>query len=155
MAIRFFITDDQKVALKSLSIKSLPLKPLKTKQWMCSIAQRYQSEIIDLNVIFCTDKELLKINMDFLSHDYYTDIITFDYSHGKRIHGELYISVDTVISNSKVYNVSFNRELYRVIIHGLLHLCGEDDQTSLMSESMRNAEDDAIDKLSQFNIMIS
>mgnify|MGYP003589679912 CR=1 FL=1 len=155
MAIRFYTTDDQNVALQGLNIKSLPLKPLKTKQWMCSIAQRYQSEILDLNVIFCTDKELLKINIDFLSHDYFTDIITFNYSEGNKIHGELYISVDTVIGNSKVYNVSFYRELYRVIIHGLLHLCGEDDQTSLMSESMRNAEDEAIERLSSFNIMLA
>lgn len=94
-----------------------------------------------VNYIFCTDKALLKINQDFLKHDYYTDIITFDLSEGDEVVAEIYISIDRVKDNARKLGVSFQRELHRVIFHGALHLCGYKDKSPKDSTMMRNRED--------------
>lgn len=91
-------------------------------------------------IIFCSDDYLLDINRSYLNHDYYTDIITFDYSEGIVISGDLFISIDRIIDNSKLFNVSFNQELCRVIYHGFLHLCGYKDKTEEDIKLMRNKE---------------
>ena len=95
----------------------------------------------DLSFIFTTDESLLKINIEFLGHDYYTDVITFDYSENNFTHGEVYISIETVKENAKRYKVTFNEELERVMIHGCLHLIGYDDKTEEQKKEMRNMED--------------
>ncbi len=99
-----------------------------------------------LNYIFCTDEYLLKVNNDFLKHDFYTDIITFDLSESKRspIIGEIYISVDRVKENAVTHHVSFEQELHRVIFHGALHLCGYKDKSKTDSLLMRYKEEDCI-----------
>jgi probable rRNA maturation factor len=95
-----------------------------------------------LNYIFCTDEYLLQVNRDFLQHDYYTDIITFDLSDThQRVSGEIYISVDRVKDNAATHGVSFTEELHRVIFHGALHLCGYKDKKPAEVKAMRNAED--------------
>jgi probable rRNA maturation factor len=95
-----------------------------------------------LNYIFCTDEYLLQVNRDFLQHDYYTDIITFDLSDtSKRVSGEIYISVDRVKDNALTQGVSFTEELHRVIFHGALHLCGYKDKKPAEVKAMRSAED--------------
>lgn len=94
----------------------------------------------DIAVVFCSDDYLLKVNQDFLNHDYYTDIITFDYCEKGRINGDLLISLDRVLENSSKENTGFQDELYRVIFHGLLHLCGFKDKSKKDIEMMRLKE---------------
>ena len=91
----------------------------------------------DLTFIFCDDEYLHKINLEFLNHDTLTDIITFDYTLGKEIHGEIYISIDRVKENASEFNVSFEEELHRVIIHGVLHLCGYKDKSETDEKQMQ------------------
>ena len=94
----------------------------------------------DLTFIFCDDEYLYKINLEFLNHDTLTDIITFDYTLGKEIHGEIYISIDRVKENASEFQVSFEEELHRVIIHGVLHLCGYKDKSEADESQMRSKE---------------
>jgi len=98
----------------------------------------------DINFIFCSDEYLLKINKQFLNHDYYTDIITFDYSSDTLLSGDLFISVERVLENSKIYKTVFQEELRRVMIHGILHLMGYKDSTNEESQKMREAENGAL-----------
>ena len=95
----------------------------------------------EINYIFCSDDYLHKINMDFLEHDTLTDIISFDYSVGKELHGDIYISVDRVRENASDFEVSFNDEMSRVMIHGVLHYCGYKDKTEEDKRAMRSKED--------------
>ncbi len=94
-----------------------------------------------VNVIFCSDAALLEMNRTYLGHDYFTDIITFDDSTADTVAGELYISVDTVRDNAASYGVTFTHELRRVIVHGVLHLCGYGDKTDEQQQVMRGKED--------------
>ena len=94
----------------------------------------------DLNFVFCSDDYLLKLKREYLKHDYYTDIITFDYCEGDKIAGDMYISVDRVAENARNYGLTFDTELRRVILHGVLHLCGYDDKTDEEQTSMREKE---------------
>ena len=100
----------------------------------------------DISVIFCSDDYLLKINKQFLSHDYYTDVITFDNSEGSTISGDIFISTDTVLENSKTYKQQYINEIHRVIIHGILHLLGYDDQNEEQTKIMRSKEDYYLNK---------
>lgn len=120
-----------------------------TKNWIKLIADDYGKKIGDINYLFCTDEKILEVNNQYLSHDFYTDIITFDYSEGNKISGDIFISLDTVRSNSQKYNTSFMEEMHRVIIHGILHLCGINDKSEADSQRMREAENNA---LKQINI---
>lgn len=95
----------------------------------------------EINVIITNDENLRKINVQFLEHDYYTDVITFNYNEKKFVNGEIYISADTVFSNSNEYKVSVNKEMSRVIIHGILHLLGYDDKSDDQRSRMRSLED--------------
>ena len=108
----------------------------------------YGNRVGDINIILCVDPSILEINNQFLGHDYYTDIITFDYTEENVINGELYISIDTVRANAQEYGQSFPDELHRVIIHGILHLCGLDDHCEEDIKEMREAENLSLEKLS-------
>ncbi|HJJ47255.1 MAG TPA: rRNA maturation RNase YbeY, partial [Methanocorpusculum sp.] len=111
-----------------------------TKRWLKSVALAEDRTIGDISVIFCSDDYLLDINRKFIGHDYYTDIITFDYCEDKRLSGDLFISVDSVRDNSQHFNTGFEEELNRVIVHGVLHLIGYDDHTEEDQKMMRSKE---------------
>ncbi len=99
-----------------------------TTAWIRRVAATYGRKIGEVGYLFCDDEKILEVNREYLQHDYYTDIITFDYNEGKQINGDLVISLDTVKSNAKLFNKPYEEELYRVIIHGILHLCGINDK---------------------------
>lgn len=98
----------------------------------------------DIQYVFCDDDYLFDLNKKFLDHDTLTDIISFDYSLGKELHGEIYISLDRVRENALHYNTGFDDELHRVIIHGILHYCGYNDKTDIEKASMRAKEDEVL-----------
>lgn len=103
----------------------------------------------DINYIFCDDDFILEINKQYLNHDYYTDIISFDYSVGNELHGDIFISIERVQENAEDYNVTFEEELKRVAIHGVLHYCGYKDKSEEEESIMRNKEDE---KLKMFHV---
>lgn len=114
------------------------------RRWIKTVAEQYNKRCKDINIIFCSDPALLEINKQFLGHDYYTDIITFDYCQGDKLSGELYISIDTVRANAVEYEQTFETELHRVIIHGILHLIGFDDHQENDIIQMRRGEEEAL-----------
>lgn len=109
--------------------------------WILASVLEEKKRLGELNYIFCDDDYLLRINQDFLNHDTLTDIISFDYSVGNELHGDIYISVDRVRENAKDYSVSFDEELARVMIHGVLHYCGYKDKTDDDQFIMTSKED--------------
>lgn len=110
------------------------------REWITKVVQDHCLEVGIINFVFTTDECLLKINKEFLKHDYLTDIITFDNRQGKELNGDIYISLDRVKENAHENKKLFLDELQRVIIHGILHLCGYQDNTSEKKTKMRNAE---------------
>jgi len=115
------------------------------RSWLKSIARKEKYSILELNYIFCSDEYLLQINKDFLDHDYYTDIITFDNREVKgKIEGDIFVSIDRVRDNAQQQKTSLKDELHRVLAHGLLHLTGYKDKTSEENKMMRNKEDTAL-----------
>lgn len=112
-----------------------------TSQWLKFTAESEIKRIRQVNIIFCSDNYILDINQKYLQHDYFTDIITFDYCEGKTLSGDLFISVDTVRENAIFYGTEFDDELNRVIVHGLLHLIGYDDHSEEDQKTMRSKED--------------
>ena len=120
------------------------------KQWITTIVENNKKEVGEISYIFCSDEQLLEINKEFLNHDYYTDIITFDYSEADVISGDLFISIERIKDNAKTLKTSYQEELHRVIIHGVLHLLGYKDKTEVESENMRKLEDDCLLILSTY-----
>jgi probable rRNA maturation factor len=120
------------------------IKPRVTSAWIKTIAQKHKREIGAIQYIICTDEELLQINLDYLKHDYYTDIITFDYSEGNTISGDIFVSIDRVSENATKLGVLLNDEWHRVLIHGILHLCGFKDKTAKDAKIMRENEEKAL-----------
>ena len=116
----------------------------KLSNWIKLVASSYNKKIGDIAYIFCSDEKILEINIQYLNHDYYTDIITFDYSKGNIISGDLFISLDTVKSNAEKFEVNYAEELHRVIIHGILHLCGLNDKSPEEELIMREKENEAL-----------
>ncbi len=112
----------------------------KLKEWIYSIIANNEFSTGDINYIFSTDEEILSVNKEFLNHNFYTDIISFDYSDDRKISGDIYISIDRVQENSIRFNQNFEQELWRVLIHGILHFLGYKDKSSSEAQTMRNAE---------------
>ena len=129
--IRYFCED----------IKFTYKNKLANNRWLKMVAGSEIRKIGDVNVIFCSDNYILDVNMKYLQHDYFTDIITFDYCEGKVLSGDLFISVDSVRENSIEFGTDFEEELHRVIVHGVLHLIGYDDHTDEDKKVMRQKED--------------
>lgn len=116
-------------------------------RWIRIIASNYNKKVGEITYVFCNDSQIIGVNNQFLNHDYYTDIITFDYGKANLISGEIFISLDTVASNAAEFKITFEKELYRVIIHGVLHLCGQDDETEKLRFEMISKENLALDQL--------
>ncbi|MDR0419755.1 MAG: rRNA maturation RNase YbeY [Prevotellaceae bacterium] len=113
----------------------------KLRGWIIAIVKNEEMSLNCLNFIFCSDPYLLSINQQYLHHNYFTDVITFDYSEGSVISGDIFISIDTVKSNAVEYEVPFTNELHRVMVHGVLHLCGYKDNTDIGRIEMKGRED--------------
>lgn len=135
------------ISYTSLDIKFPPIKRRQISNWIKTVVSSYQKRVGDVAYIFCSDEEILHINKEYLNHDYYTDIITFDYTEKTIISGDLFISLDTVKTNSEKYNTDYAEELNRVIIHGILHLCGLKDKTKKDAANMRESENKALSLL--------
>ena len=115
------------VTYQTEGVKMPDIKKRETTEWIKSVAATYGKRLGEIAYIFCSDEKILEVNRQYLQHDYYTDIITFDYCEGDRLSGDLFISLDTVKTNSEQFNTTYNEELHRTIIHGILHLCGIND----------------------------
>ncbi len=109
-------------------------------RWLKTVAESEIKRIGDISIIFCSDPYILEINLKYLQHDYFTDIITFDYCEANRLSGDLFISVDSVRENALFYGTEFEDELNRVIVHGLLHLIGYDDHSEQEKKTIREKE---------------
>ena len=120
------------------------IKKRATNAWIRAVAASHGRRVGEVGYMFVDDEKILEVNREYLGHDYYTDIITFDYDEGDRINGDLVISLDTVRTNAEQFGKSYDEELHRVIIHGILHLCGINDKGPGEREIMEAAEDKAL-----------
>lgn len=116
-------------------------------EWINEVSASYEKKVGRLMYLFCNDEKILEVNKEYLNHDYYTDIITFDYCRGNQLSGDMVISLDTIRTNAEQFNQPFERELHRVIIHGVLHLCGINDKGPGEREIMEAAENKALEML--------
>lgn len=121
------------------------------RNWITQVAKLHEKRVGEISYLFCDDEKILETNRQFLQHDYYTDIITFDYTEGDKIAGDLIISLDTVRTNAEQFGQDYNKELHRVIIHGILHLCGINDKGPGEREIMEQHENEALALLG-FNV---
>ncbi len=128
------------------NIKMPKLDRKAVRAWIAAVAATYDGRKVgNLNYIFCNDDRILEVNKEFLGHDYYTDIITFDYSEPGLVSGDMFISLETVETNSFKFHTSYDKEMMRVIIHGVLHLCGINDKGPGERAVMEAAEEKALD----------
>ena len=129
------------------NVKMPALQKQRINRWIKEIADGYGKKTGDIAYVFCDDQKILEVNNQYLEHDYYTDIITFDYTTGNTISGDIFISLDTVKSNADEYVADFETELHRILIHGILHLCGNDDKSPELRADMTNKENKALGQL--------
>ena len=139
--------------MSTYQTENVPMPDIKKREvteWIKQVAASYGKRVGEVAYIFCDDEKILEVNRQYLQHDYYTDIITFDYTEGPRISGDLFISLDTVRTNAEQFaDGDYRRELHRVIIHGILHLCGINDKGPGEREIMEAAEDKALAMLGE------
>lgn len=132
------------ITFQTINVKMPDISESLIRRWVQDVAATYQRRVGDISYIFVDDDEILRVNRQFLQHDYYTDIITFDYSTPHAISGDLFICLDTVRTNAEGLGVTYEKELHRVIIHGILHLCGQNDKGPGEREQMEAAENRAL-----------
>ena len=132
------------ISYNTVNVKFPDIKRRTITAWIKRVAEKYGKNPDEIAYIFCDDEEILRVNKEYLQHDYYTDIITFDYSENDKISGDLFISLDTVRANAEKFGTAYDEELRRVIIHGILHLCGINDKGPGEREIMENAENEAL-----------
>lgn len=138
-----------------IDVKMLEISHRETTKWVRAVAASYGKRVGEVAYVFCNDDKILEVNRQYLKHDYFTDIITFDYCEGDMLSGDLFISLDTVRTNAELFHKTYDDELHRVIIHGILHLVGINDKGPGEREIMEAAENKALDllqKLRQENI---
>ncbi|MBR5210765.1 MAG: rRNA maturation RNase YbeY [Paludibacteraceae bacterium] len=134
-------------------IKMPKIKKRNVSAWIKKVAELHGKKVGDLSYLFCSDDHILEVNKEYLQHDYYTDIITFDYTEGDVISGDMVISVDTIATNAEKFNTSFESEFFRVVIHGVLHLCGINDKGPGEREIMEQHEDEALEVAKSFELV--
>ena len=130
------------------------IREAEVSAWVRQVAKSYGKVMGDINYIFVDDETMLDINRRFIGHDYYTDHIGFDYTEGNALSGDIYISLDTVRTNAELFGVTQDEELRRIIIHGLLHLCGLRDKTPEERAEMQRAEDEALKAIHNSQFLI-
>lgn len=140
----YFHKEDASIALKKIKV---------IKRWLGDVVSFYNKEMGVINVVFCSDDFLLKINKEYLNHNYLTDIITFNFCEKNEISGDLFISIDRVKDFSKTNKLTFVNELHRVIVHGVLHLCGFNDKSTKEKQKMRKLENFFLEKLKTLNTL--
>lgn len=129
---------------QSQDIKFVLKEKRKVSKWINDVIKSHQKKLGNVSYIFCSNQYILELNQQYLNHNYFTDIITFDYCHDNIVEGDIFISIDTVLDNSHRFKTNFNDELLRVIIHGILHLVGFSDKTAKQQKQMRVLEDEAL-----------
>ena len=132
------------ISYQTDGVKMPAIKRKENSAWVKAVAASYGKKVGEIAYIFCSDDKILEVNRQYLQHDYYTDIITFDYCEGDTISGDLFISLDTVRTNAEQEGTTYGEELHRVIIHGILHLCGINDKGPGEREIMEAAENKAL-----------
>lgn len=132
------------ISFQSEGVKIPELDFQKISRWLNEVAAVYGKRVGNISYLFCDDEHILSVNREFLSHDYFTDIITFDYTIGRKVGADIYISLDTVRSNAESLGIDYDNELLRVIVHGVLHLCGINDKSPEERSEMESAENAAL-----------
>lgn len=134
-------------------IKMPKIKKRNVSSWIKKVAELHGKKVGDLSYLFCSDEHILEVNKEYLQHDYYTDIITFDYTEEDVISGDMVISVDTIATNAEKFETSFESEFFRVVIHGVLHLCGINDKGPGEREIMEKHENEALEVAKEFELV--
>ena len=132
------------ISYQTDGIQMPDIKKRETTEWIKAVATSYERRVGEIAYIFCSDEKILSVNKQYLKHDYYTDIITFDYCNESVISGDLFVSLETVATNAEKFNTPYEQELNRTIIHGVLHLCGIKDKEPGEREVMEAAENKAL-----------
>ncbi len=135
------------ITFHSINVKRPKIRVRECSAWIKSVASGHGKKVGEIAYIFCDDAKILEVNNQYLGHNYYTDIITFDYTENGTINGDIFISVDTVKSNAEELGIAFEEELNRILIHGILHLCGFKDKNPADKAEMTRQEDAALEKL--------
>ena len=132
------------ITYNSEGVRMPKIKKRDTSAWIKAVAASYGRKVGEIGYLFVDDEKILEVNREYLGHDYYTDVITFDYDEDDTVIGDIVISLDTVRSNAQLFGKTYEEELYRVIIHGILHLCGINDKGPGEREIMEAAENKAL-----------
>lgn len=132
------------ITYNSEGVRMPKIKKRDTSAWIKAVAASYGRKVGEIGYLFVDDEKILEVNREYLGHDYYTDVITFDYDEDDTVSGDIVISLDTVRSNAELFGKTYEDELYRVIIHGILHLCGINDKGPGEREIMEAAENKAL-----------
>ena len=132
------------ITYNSEGVRMPKIKKRDTSAWIKAVAASYGRKVGEIGYLFVDDEKILEVNREYLGHDYYTDVITFDYDEDETVSGDIVISLDTVRSNAQLFGKTYEEELYRVIIHGILHLCGINDKGLGEREIMEAAENKAL-----------
>lgn len=132
------------ITYNSEGVRMPKIKKRDTSAWIKAVAAYYGRKVGEIGYLFVDDEKILEVNREYLGHDYYTDVITFDYDEDDTVSGDIVISLDTVRSNAQLFGKTYEEELYRVIIHGILHLCGINDKGPGEREIMEAAENKAL-----------
>ena len=141
------------ITYSSENVKMPKIRKRDTSAWIKQVAASYGRKVGEVGYMFVDDEKILEVNNEYLGHDYYTDIITFDYDEDDIINGDLMISLDTVKSNAELFGKTYEEELFRVIIHGILHLCGINDKGPGEREIMEAAENKALEMAKSVNLL--
>lgn len=141
------------ITYSSENVKMPKIRKRDTSAWIKQVAASYGRKVGEVGYLFVDDEKILEVNNEYLGHDYYTDIITFDYDEDDIINGDLVISLDTVKSNAELFGKAYEEELFRVIIHGILHLCGINDKGPGEREIMEAAENKALEMAKSVNLL--